>query len=200
MPWQADAERLCGQLSPEASAWLHESLARVREGEEALARRFSMAKRRLGQQGPAGRALLLGAALDALGTERHVPVVEQIYRTGELAERQALLSALPSLPDAARFVPLAVEAVRSNATSIVEAIACENPFPSRYFAPEAWNQMVLKCLFNGIALARVVGLAQRNTAELRRMVADYARERRLAGRPMPADAALVLDGGTDAAF
>jgi hypothetical protein len=92
-----------------------------------------------------------------------------------------------------------VEAVRANVLSELEAIACENPFPGRYFPEGAFNQLVLKCLFNGIAVRRIAGLAERRSPELKRMVAAYASERRAAGRVVPPDAAYVLEGGPDAA-
>jgi GAF domain-containing protein len=147
-----------------------------------------------------GRALILLAALGARRREQRTALVEDLYRTGELRERQALLRVLGALPEPDRFVALAVDAVRTNALPEIEALACENPYPARYFSEEAFNQMVLKCLFNGIALARIQGLSQRCGEELKRMVAAYAAERRAAGRPVPADAALVLEGGADAAL
>ena len=50
--------------------------------------------------------------------------------------------------------------------------------------------MVLKALFNEVALSRIAGLAGRRNAELTRMAADYASERRAAGRTVPADIGL----------
>jgi hypothetical protein len=51
---------------------------------------------------------------------------------------------------------------------------------------------VLKALFTGVPLATIDGLETRRTPDLVRMVGDYARERRAAGRPVPPDCALVL--------
>jgi hypothetical protein len=50
----------------------------------------------------------------------------------------------------------------------------------------------MKCLFNGVSLQRVIGLAARNNAELRRIVADYVKERQAAGRVVPPDVGLIL--------
>ena len=80
--------------------------------------------------------------------------------------------------------------------TIFEAIACENPYPARHFPELNFNQMVLKAAFNGVALARVVGLSSRLNAELARMASDYASERRAAGRSVPADLGLVMKGVT----
>ena len=72
-----------------------------------------------------------------------------------------MLKALPLLPEPERFEALAVEACRSNVLTVFEAIACENPYPQRYFVELPWNQMVLKAAFNGVALTRIVGLDER---------------------------------------
>jgi hypothetical protein len=88
-----------------------------------------------------------------------------------------------------------VEAVRANVVPELEAIACENPFPARHFTELAFNQLVMKSLFNGISLRRIEGLAGRRSAELRRMVANYASERRAAGRAVPDDVSFVLEEG-----
>jgi hypothetical protein len=111
-----------------------------------------------------------------------------------------VLRALPLLPDAERFVPLAVEACRTSVQTVFDAIACENPFPADHFPDLNFNQMVLKAMFNGVQLARIVRLDERAGPELARMASDYAAERRAAGRTVPADIDLVLhprqrDGG-----
>ena len=59
-------------------------------------------------------------------------------------------------------MPLASEAVRSNVVSVLEALACDNPFPAAHMPELAFNQMVMKAIFNGLPLARVRGLAERN--------------------------------------
>jgi hypothetical protein len=143
-----------------------------------------------------GRAILLLAGLAAVPATEQVALVEELYRTGEIRERQAVLRVLAYLPEPARFVPLAIESVRANVLSELEAIACENPFPSRHFPEGAFNQLVLKSLFNGISLRRIDGLGERRAPELVRMVTAYASERRAAGRVVPDDVTLVLDGGS----
>jgi hypothetical protein len=218
--WRPVVDLLCGRLAPGAAAWLREALGRV-SGDDDLIACWSGAGRRLGRAPVAleaddqerllaggapfvpggwgadecGRALLVVAALESRPAERHLALVEELYRKGEIRERQAVLRVLHALPDPGRFAALAVDAVRANVLSEIEAIACENPYPARHFSEEAFNQMVLKCLFNGIALQRIVGLPGRRTAELARMVAAFASERRAAGRPVPEDTAIVLAGG-----
>ena len=95
------------------------------------------------------------------------------------------------LPDPSQYLPLAIDACRTNILPLFEAVACENPYPSRHFPERNLNQLVLKALFNGVALVRIVGLETRANAELTRMATDYAAERAAAGRSIPADISLA---------
>lgn len=119
---------------------------------------------------------------------------QELWAHGDNRERQAVLRVLPDLPAPGEHVALAVEACRSNVLTVFEAIACENPFPAAHFSELQWNQMVLKAAFNGVALARIRGLPERRNAELARMARDFAAERRAAGRPVPADLDLAIQG------
>ncbi len=136
-----------------------------------------------------GRAALLAAAVERLPEADHTALVEECYRHGDTREREAVLRALPLLERPERFVPIGVDACRSHVQPVFEAICCENPFPARHFPDLHFNQMVLKGLFTEVPLDRVVGLDRRLTPDLARMAADYARERQLAGRSVPADIA-----------
>ena len=141
-----------------------------------------------------GRVCLLMRLASAMPAAELGSVVAELYRTGEVRERAALLSALPFLPSSPALLELGIEACRVHIQPVFEAIACDNAYPSREFPEAAFNQMVLKCLFTGAPLDRVVGLQGRTTPELQRMVRGYVSERRAAGRTVPADAALVLVG------
>jgi hypothetical protein len=153
----------------------------------ALLAAFSSAGRRLGAGAEAGRIeLLVGVAAEAT-PDALVELVDECWRTGDNGERRAVLRALARLPEPARFVPLAISACRVNVVPVFEAIACENPFAAAHFPEAAFNQMVLKALFLGVAIDRIDGLAARITPELARMAAAYASERRAAGRAVSAD-------------
>jgi hypothetical protein len=207
---------LTSRLPEDAASWFRQALHKVRakgEATDAFLIMWSGAGRRLGPtplEAPTddeknlpffptgwgadefGRLLLLQGALAARLPEAHAALVNELFVTGDLRERQAVMRALSHLPAPERFVVVGVEAVRNNAVSVIEAIACENPYPARHFPAEAFNQMVLKCLFCEVSLRRVQDLARRVTPELRRMVEAYASERRAAGRTVPEDVALIL--------
>ena len=119
---------------------------------------------------------------DGLSTEVH-----DLYRFGDADERRAVLLGLGHLADAIgdRAVDLLQDALRTNDPRLVAAAL--GTYAVR-LEDAAWRQAVLKCLFVGVPLRLVAGLDVRVDDELRRMVADYAAERRAAGREVPADA------------
>jgi hypothetical protein len=136
------------------------------------------------------RALLL-LSLDHLPPEQYADLVLEIYRQGDSREQESWLRGLALLPHPQRFLAAGVDACRTNILLLFQAIACENPYPARHFPEPNFNQMVLKALFNGVALARILGLEGRFNAELSRMADDYAAEREAANRAVPADLWLV---------
>ena len=212
------------RASPAARAWFDAAWAEVAAG--APCRRFSTlfagAGRRLGRAavtpdeaesdrlkaagmlpGPSGwgldecgRASLLLQALEPLDGPDRGGLVSELYQRGEVRERQAVLRVLAYVPEPRDFRDLAVEACRTSVQSVFEAIACDNPYPAAHFAEGSFNQMVLKAVFTGARLSRVVGLERRVTPDLVRMAKDYAAERRAAGRDVPEDVHRILSVGT----
>lgn len=140
----------------------------------------------------AARALLLlqrgTASPDPGGFEADVVAC---YEQGDSREQESWLRTVAALPAPERFLPLVIDACRTNIIPLFAAVACDNPYPARYFPDSSFNQMVLKALFNNVPLARVRGLDGRLNPELARMAGDYAAERMAAGRTVPADIALV---------
>jgi len=120
-------------------------------------------------------------------------ILTTLYRTGSDREQIAILRAFPFLPDQESLVPLAREASRTNDVAVFSALACDSAFPARHLPHAAFDQLVLKALFIGVPLARIRDLHARITPELQRMVADFAEERRAAGRPVPADVPPLLE-------
>jgi hypothetical protein len=138
------------------------------------------------------RAALLLRALEIMPPERHVALVREVYLKGDEREQVAVLRSLPLLPGPGRFLEIGTDGCRTNVRDVFEAIACENPYPAAHFPEPAFNQLVLKAYFVGVPVLRILGLERRKTPELRRMAADYASERRAAGRPVPADIDLAI--------
>ena len=139
-----------------------------------------------------GRACLLLRATDCLPQKQQIPFIGDIYQHGDCEEQKALLRILAFLPQPSSHLALAVEACRSNVKPIFEAIACTNTYPFHYFPDANFNQMILKALFIESSLHSIVGLSQRLNPQLRQMARDFASERRVAGRPVPEDIALIL--------
>ena len=148
----------------------------------------------------AARALLL-IAHRASGRSGDAFVADAIecFEQGDAREQQSFLRAIALWPEAGAFLPYAIDACRTNIVPVFEALACENPYPSQHFPERNFNQVVLKAMFNSIALRRIVGLPSRVNAELTRMARDYAAERTAAGRSVPADINLAIHDAAPAA-
>jgi hypothetical protein len=140
-----------------------------------------------------GRTVLLLFALERLPEEEHVEFIDELFMRGDSREQEALLRTLSLLPDAGRFLATAVEACRANVQTVFEAIACENPYPGCYFPESNLNQLVLKAIFTGVSLQRIVGLSDRITPALKGMASDHIKERTAAGRPVHVDIALIMN-------
>lgn len=140
----------------------------------------------------AARVLLLHAVRAGQDT------VTRLYSHGTAAERRAVLLALSHLSAAAApagcatLLPLVEDALRTNDTRLVAAAV--GPYAAEHLDQHAWRHAVLKCLFTGVPVDAVDGLALRAQAdtELARMLRDYAAERTAAGRPVPDDLHRVL--------
>ena len=115
----------------------------------------------------------------------YVNTITQLFKAGELNELVALYSALPVLafPDAWRFQ--ATEGIRNNIADVQSAIMLHNPYPADQFDEAAWNQMILKAFFTDKDVTQIIGLDERKNARLSQTLADYAAERRAAGRTLP---------------
>lgn len=113
------------------------------------------------------------------------------FEQGDAGEQASWCRAVSLLPQPEQYLARVIDTCRTNILPLFESIACENPYPAAFFPERNFNQVVLKAMFNGIALARIVGLSRRRNPELARMATDYAAERTAAGRTVPADIALA---------
>ncbi len=142
------------------------------------------------------RAALVLEALGSLPGAEQVVFLRRLYQKGDVDEQRLVLRALVLLPQAEQFLALALEGCRSNVRAVFEAIACDNGYALRYFPDPNFYQLVLKALFIEVPAGRITGLAQRHSAQLTRMVGDYAAERRAAARPVSHDVQCLLAGMT----
>lgn len=180
--------------------WADAALTTAAERPESIGRSFTRAGRRAGRAPLPGvpgwtadeavRALLLAA----LPADRAEAEIADLYRHGDADEKRAVLKALPMLPDGDAFgaagLPLLHDAIRTNDARLLAAAL--GPY-ARHLDQAAWRQAVLKCVFTGVPLTVVDGLEERADRELAVMLAAFADERAAAGRPVPADAATLLD-------
>ncbi|EPH40954.1 EboA domain-containing protein [Streptomyces aurantiacus] len=149
--------------------------------------RFAEAGRRCGpDHADAARLVLLHAA------RADTDALTRLYEHGTATERRAVLRSLPHLVPGPDALPLVEDALRTNDTRLVAAAV--GPYAAAHLAPQDWRHAVLKCLFTGVPVDAVAGLADRSRAdaELARMLGDYAEERTAAGRAVPDDLYRVL--------
>lgn len=170
-----------------AASWVAAAEREVRADPASLERLFAGAGRVDRAREDEVRVRLL-AAFD--GDLAHA--LTTLYRHGSSAERRAVLRGLASV--GARVPSVGVElvkdALRTNETGLVAAAL--GPFAAEHLDQHSWRHGVLKCLFMGVPLDAVAGLAARTDEELLRMVAAFADEREAAGRAVPDDALALL--------
>ncbi|HZM79678.1 MAG TPA: EboA domain-containing protein [Candidatus Limnocylindrales bacterium] len=195
-------DALHGQGLLADEGWLAGAIAAVAADSAALPRLFPAAGRRCGRQDlpqlpgwsvdEAARAMLLAA----VPAGQLAVALDITYHDGDAAEKLAVLKTLPWLPIGDAALPLVWDALRTNDTRLVAAAL--GPYAT-HLDDAAWRQAVLKCVFMGVPLSNVYGLTERADGELAAMLDSFARERRAAGRPVPADALTLLDQSRGAA-
>lgn len=139
----------------------------------------------------AARAVLVLSRAD-LDSDAGVAALDDVFRHADVGELVSLHRALCLVPDPRRYAWRAGEGCRSSMSAVYEAAACDTPLPCAVFDDLAWRQLVLKALFVGAPLWRVVGLDRRLDPELARMALDFVDERRAAGRRVPPGLWLAL--------
>lgn len=120
--------------------------------------------------------------------------LDRLCVTAEITEHVSYMKGLAIFPAAGRLLARAREGVRSSIAPVFEAVACRNPYPRDYFDTDAWNQMVVKCVFGGTPLAAIVGLRERRNPELILMLRDLVAERQAAARPLPPEVHRFIAG------
>lgn len=139
----------------------------------------------------AGRMLLLYTLAQA-APEQLPAAVQAAYDEGDSQEKLAVMRALPLLPQGERFVELALDVGRCNELDLFCALATRNPFASRHYNELAWNKLYMKAVFLDVPLTQMIGVEQRNNAELSRMALEYVEQQESAGRRFPNEIWLVI--------
>ncbi|CAN5415139.1 hypothetical protein BH23BAC3_BH23BAC3_28810 [soil metagenome] len=128
-----------------------------------------------------GRTLLL-LGIAERSKEEFFDKLEKLFISSDMGEAVALYQSLPILPYPEDLRDRAAEGIRSNITSVFNAVALRNPYPADYLDEDAWNQIVLKSLFMGSPLYLIQGIDRRSNENLAHMLVEYAHERWSAGR------------------
>ncbi|MDT8915958.1 EboA domain-containing protein [Amycolatopsis sp. PS_44_ISF1] len=205
------ARRAIGALR--AGRWLGRAERRVRERPSVIGSLFPAVGREVGRTplapdtDPRGlvegtvddqaRSRLITVLAGPLTAEELATELGELYRYGDDAERRGVLRGLNELAEVEGLrsagLALVADALRTNDIRLVAAAM--GAFAARHLDPHAWRHGVLKCVFVGVPLAAVASLKARADDELRRMLADFADERRAAGREVTADALELLKEG-----
>jgi hypothetical protein len=193
-------------------AWLDAAIAAAETGHGDLRLAFPAVARQLGRGGldapgtviaAGGETLSLAAwRIDDVGRARlllaaahrdpagALALAVELYNGGDARERTGALRALSLLPgagDDATALPALLDAMRVAQGEIFEAAILDNPYASRHLPQHEWRKAVLKAVFNGHSILRIVRLVERTDAELCSSLIDYAQEREAATRSVPAE-------------
>ena len=189
-------------------SWLQKEVAKLEAGESAsFGGAFVMAPRRTGKEGcaisPSEASELLrirpGLKIEKWTVDRisrtylvmclpaeneaaYVGMIENLFLAAEMNELVALYGSLPLLAYPQQWRRRCSEGIRSNIGQVIEAIMCDNPYPSEQLDEPAWNQLVLKAIFTEKPLLRILGLRERANARLALSISDFAHERWAAHR------------------
>ena len=188
-------------LDDHAQAQLDALTAEVAEDPSRLGRTFPAAARKTGRGPLAGAddvlledavrvSLVQTAAQLPRPARRSWPSCARSTATATTTRSARSCTPCPAHPTTSTAPTCSLDALRTNDTRLVAAAM--GPHSDR-LDDDSWRQGVLKCLFTGVPVASVTGLARRADRELAEMVQRYRREREAAGRDVPLDVQVVLD-------
>jgi len=122
--------------------------------------------------------------LNPADKSRYHAAAENLFLNAEMGELVSLYSSLPVLAYPQSWAKRCAEGIRSNIGQVLEAVICNNPFPSEQLDEAAWNQLILKAIFTDKPLLDIVGLRERRNVNLAKSLSDYAHERWAAHRDL----------------
>jgi len=206
---------LRGHLTDEGALWLASAAADVERSTSAVTSLFPAVSRHCGRTplcdgderglrhgcvDDAARGVLL-EALGARGAEL-VDLVGDLYRYGDAGEKRGVRRGLHLLDEplgdaglGPALLPAVQDGLRTNDVRLVAAGLQE--YGARHLDQPGYRHAVVKCVFVGVPLSAVRGLAERQDSDLARMLVDLAHERTAAGRPVPADVRRVVSAFPD---
>ncbi len=114
--------------------------------------------------------------------DQYAAAIENLFLSAEMSELVALYSALPVLAYPESWKKRCAEGIRNNIGQVLEAVICDNPYPSENLDELAWNQLVLKAIFTDKPVLKIIGLRERANKNLANSLSDYAHERWAAHR------------------
>ena len=128
-----------------------------------------------------GRVALIASVLNE-NPDFFTPKVQNLIQVADQIELATFLRYLFLLPNPKEFQMVAADALRTNITTVFDALSQNNPYPGSYFNDSQWNQMYLKAAFMQCDLAKISDVDKRANSDLARIISDYAHERWAASR------------------
>ncbi len=122
--------------------------------------------------------------LDPAEQETYFNTIDRLFWAAEMNEMVALYSSLPLLAYPELWRKRCTEGIRCNIADVLQAIVCNNPYPSQQLEEKAWNQLILKAFFTEKPVHQIINSDERANQELANTLSDYAHERWSAGRPV----------------
>lgn len=122
--------------------------------------------------------------LPAISQTEYEQAIEGLFNAAEMNELVALYNALPLLAWPEMWKLRTAEGIRSNIGIVLNAIMLHNPYPAKYLAEPAWNQLIMKAFFTDKPVQFIIGLDARTNITLANILFDFAHERQAAGRPV----------------
>ena len=117
-------------------------------------------------------------------TSSPTDTLTRLLETADVNEQVAIYQPLSLLPPSEGLVAIAINGLRTNISSVFDAIALRNSYPANFFDEAAWNQLVLKAVFMGRPLYLIHGADAQANPTLARILVDFAHERWAAHRPV----------------
>ncbi|MGR3857222.1 EboA domain-containing protein [Chryseobacterium indologenes] len=109
--------------------------------------------------------------------DQNIAIVKKLTQSADISELISIYKGIFFLENAYEFVPLVEEGIRTNITSVFDAVALLNPFAARYLPQQSWNQLVFKALLKGRPLYQIINLDLRKNEQLAFITTGYIHER-----------------------